>query len=114
MAGPWREQSNERSIRPVVAPVARARAQDPPIASEAVTAAVVGLVVALLTWRCLPARTAPGTPLALACGHEGAVRETAARIERWTRPMTRTLLAVLALGMLVSSSPPSASPRVGL
>jgi hypothetical protein len=49
MGGPWIEQSNERSIRLVVAPVARARAQDPRIASETVTAAVVGFVVALLT-----------------------------------------------------------------
>jgi hypothetical protein len=36
--------------------------------------------------RCLPARTARGTPLALACGHEGVIRETAARRERRIRP----------------------------
>jgi len=49
MGGPWREQPIERHIRPVAAPVTRARAQDVGIASEAVTAAVVGFVVALVT-----------------------------------------------------------------
>lgn len=49
MGGPWREPLSERHIRPDQAPVARARAQDAGITSQAVTAAVVGFVVALVT-----------------------------------------------------------------
>ena len=48
MRGPWRERLIEGDVRAVPAPVARARAQDARIASEAVTAAVVGFV-ALVT-----------------------------------------------------------------
>jgi hypothetical protein len=48
MGGPWRERSIDRR-RPVVVPVARAHAQEVRVASDALTAAVVGFVVALVT-----------------------------------------------------------------
>jgi len=52
MGGPWRERSIEKSHRPVPIPIARvahAYAQELRVASEVVTAAVVGFVVALVT-----------------------------------------------------------------
>jgi uncharacterized membrane protein (DUF441 family) len=49
MGGPWRERSIDRSNHPIVVPVARGQVQEAKVASDAVTAAVVGFVVALVT-----------------------------------------------------------------
>lgn len=49
MGGPWRAQLIQGDVRVIPAPVARPRAQHARIASEAMTAAVVGIVVALVT-----------------------------------------------------------------
>jgi hypothetical protein len=47
MGGPWRERSIEKRLPPI--PVAQGRVADARIAPEALTAAVIGFVVALMT-----------------------------------------------------------------
>jgi uncharacterized protein involved in cysteine biosynthesis len=49
MGEPWRERSIDRSGRPIIGPVARTVAQEGQVASEALTSAIVGFVVALVT-----------------------------------------------------------------